>query len=176
MIRILIVLSLILLSGIATAETYQFNENGVQTEFTPEVQILFAPPAEVPPYDDEAFFSSSNTSVYQICNGKELPAGSKNNKIRDDLDDTYVKLVQMKISEEKYPDAENITTFLSYTLTNMDSYNDYEKDYIKDSPVIDGSAEYSKAEEYYQAASDVWKNISSLYPDAKMYLMPQKMK
>lgn len=138
----------------------------------PNIQLPLAPPAQVPPYDDNEFFELSNTTISLICTGESLPVGSMNNAVHDSLASTYYSLIRMNISEENYSKAEKITSFLSYTLTLEEKYEDYEKEKEKYSPVDMGITSYEELEEWYDAASGVWKQISSWYPDAKMYEMP----
>ncbi|MDX8550475.1 hypothetical protein KHC33_12610 [Methanospirillum sp. J.3.6.1-F.2.7.3] len=139
-----------------------------------EVDIMFAPPAQSPPYDDDSFFSLANETIHKLCNGKELAVGKSNIMTYDSLEDRYYKMVRMKVSQERHADAENIMTFISYTLSVMDFYNTYEKDWEKDSPVIDGMAAYNWATAYYNGAVKIWDTISTQYPDAVMYKMPPK--
>ncbi|MCA1916343.1 hypothetical protein, partial [Methanospirillum hungatei] len=78
------------------------------------------------------------------------------------------------VSQERHAEAENIMTFISYTLSVMDLYNTYEKDWEKDSPVIDGTGAYNWATAYYNRAVKIWDTISAQYPNAVMYKMPLK--
>jgi hypothetical protein len=78
----------------------------------------------------------------------------------------------MNISQEQYPRAEEIVSFLSYTLTLMEKYLDYESEQNTFSPVDMGNTPYKDLELWYDAAAGVWKKISQDYPDAKMYDMP----
>lgn len=145
--------------------------NAVMTTL-PKVQLPLAPPAQEPPFDDSKFFDRVNTTIYQICTGESLPVGKINNALHDSLAETYYTLIRMNISQEQYPRAEEIVSFLSYTLTLMEKYLDYESEQNTFSPVDMGNTPYKDLELWYDAAAGVWKKISQDYPDVKMYDMP----
>lgn len=140
-----------------------------------ETQLPLAPPANSSPYDNEEFFEKANATISELCNGETLPVGSKNRAFQDELTSTYYSLIRMNISEEQYSQAKKITTFLSYTLTLAQEYEDYEKEKEKMSPVDMGITSYERLEEWYQSASHVWKDLFPSYPDAKMYGMPSPL-
>lgn len=148
--------------------------SAIPNSYTLEVDTMFTPPAQSPPYDDDSFFSLANETIQNLCNGKELPVGKSNIITFDSLEEKYYKMVRMKVSQERHAEAENIMTFISYTLSVMDFYNTYEKDWEKDSPVIDGTGAYNWATAYYNGAVKIWDSISAQYPNAVMYKMPLK--
>lgn len=138
----------------------------------PDVQLPLAPVATNPPYDDDVFFDKANTTILGLCTGKVLPAGKMNTAVYDSLAGSYYSLIRMNISEKNYPRAENVISFLSYTLTLMEQYEDYEKEKEKISPVDMGLVSYEDLKIWYDAASGIWEKVSSEYPDATMYKMP----
>lgn len=150
---------------------------GVSADMTaqPNVQLPLAPPAENPPYDDEEFFSRVNETVYQITNPKTLPVGKMNNAVYDSLASIYYSLIRMRISPDRYGDAEQDIAFLSYTLTVMELYNDYERNADRFFPVDTSTLTYNDIYQYYSAASDAFKKIASRYPDAEMYAAPPEI-
>jgi hypothetical protein len=157
---------LLILFGIAGVQV------SAESALLPEVQLPLAPPASSTPYDDEEFLEKANATISELCTGETLPVGSKNRAFQDELTSTYYSLIRMNISEDQYPQAKKITTFLSYTLTLVEQYEDYEKEKEKMTPVDMGITSYEDLEEWYDAASGVWKNLSPGYPDAEMYRMP----
>lgn len=165
-ITIPIILVLIILSGAHA---------GASMAILPQVQLPLAPLAENPPFDDEAFFNLSNSTITHICNKETLPVGRMNTAFYDSLAATYYSLIRMNVSEENYPKAEKIISFLSYTLTLAEQYSDYEKEKEKFSPVDMGLTSYEDLELWYDAAFGVWKTISPGYPDARMYGMPSSI-
>ena len=138
----------------------------------PQVQLPLAPPAQETPFDDDEFFDRANTTIYQICTGESLPVGKMNTAVHDSLAGTYYTLIRMNISQEQYPRAEEIVSFLSYTLTLSEKYQDYESEQNKFSPVDMSITPYEDLEPWYDAAAGVWKKISEDYPGAEMYGMP----
>lgn len=141
----------------------------------PQVQLPLAPPAQEAPFDDDEFFDRANTTIYTICNGQTLPVGKMNTAVHDSLAGTYYTLIRMNISQEQYPRAEEIVSFLSYTLTLSEKYQDYESEQNKFSPVDMGITPYEDLVPWYDAAAGVWKKISKEYPGAKMYGMPSSI-
>ena len=141
----------------------------------PQVQLPLAPPAQEEPYDDDDFFERANTTVYRICDGNPLPVGKMNNAFHDSLAGTYYTLIRMNISQEQYPQAEEVVSFLSYTLTLAEKYQDYETEQNKFSPVNIGVTPYGELVPWYNAAAGIWKKLSKEYPDAKMYGMPAEI-
>ena len=141
----------------------------------PNVQLPLAPPAENPPYDDEEFFSRVNETVYQLCNQKTLPVGKMNSAVYDSLASTYYSLIRMRVSPERYTDAEQDIAFLSHTLTVMELYNEYERNADKFFPVDTSTLTYKDISQFYTAASDAFKKIASRYPDTKMYGAPSEI-
>ncbi|WP_146199690.1 hypothetical protein ACKUB1_12365 [Methanospirillum stamsii] len=138
----------------------------------PDVQLPLGPPASYPPFDDEEFFRMANSTISLFCNGETLPVGRMNTAFHDKLASSYYSLIRMNVSEGNYTQAEDITTFLSYTLTLVEQYEDYETERTKYSPVDMGLITDDDLEEWYDAASDAWKKLAPFYPDAKMYGMP----
>lgn len=138
----------------------------------PQVQLPLAPVAVTPPYDDEDFFNMANGTIEEICNGKILPAGKMNDAVYDSLASTYYSLIRMNISEENYPQAEKIVSFLSYTLTFLEKYDDYETEKAKRIPVDMGLITDNELESWYNAAEEAFLSLSDRYPNAKMYGMP----
>jgi hypothetical protein len=141
----------------------------------PQVQLPLAPPAKEAPFDDDEFFDRANTTIYKICTGEPLPAGKMNDAVHDSLAGTYYTLIRMNVSQEQYPRAEEIVSFLSYTLTLMEKYQDYESEQNKFSPVNIGITPYEDLVPWYDAAAGAWKEISGKYPGARMYGMPSEI-
>lgn len=148
---------------------------GAAVTTLPEVQLPLAPAATLPPYDDEAFFEKANKTIQLICTGESLPVGGMNQAVYDSLGSTYYSLIRMNISEDNYPRAETISSFLSYTLTLLEQYDAYQKEKEKPSMVNLDTISYRDLEQWYDAAAGVWDTISSGYPEAEMYGMPPEV-
>lgn len=138
----------------------------------PRVQLPLGPPAIKPPYDDDRFFERANNTIHQICDGDTLPVGKMNMAFHDSLAGTYYTLIRMNISQKEYPRAEELISFLSYTLTLTEKYLEYESEKNTFSPVDTGRVSYEDLTPWYDAAAGIWKNMYKQYPGTKMYGMP----
>lgn len=120
------------------------------------------------PYDDAKFLEQTNTSIYGLSN-QTIPTGIT---LRN-LQTMQQQLSKMSISPELYPKAVQINAFLYYTVKAGDEYDDAnilsDKPYT---PITSDSAIFREAEEYYQAATSVWKTIKDQYPGVTLYTMP----
>jgi hypothetical protein len=95
-----------------------------------------------------------------------------NMAFHDSLAGTYYTLIRMNISQKEYARAEELISFLSYTLTLTEKYLEYESEKNSFSPVHADRVSYEDLTPWYDAAAGIWKNMYKNYPGTKMYGMP----